>query len=92
MPVVGGFKHALVSDGTGLNFDSSVPREWPPWSKAVIDRHQSNVCFLPKADMVPTLLDNLIGTLLERRGHIEAERLRSLEVDHKLKLSWLQYW
>jgi hypothetical protein len=28
MPVVGGFKHALVSDGTGLNVDNSTPR--PP--------------------------------------------------------------
>jgi hypothetical protein len=25
MPVVGGFKHALVSDGTGLNVDNSAP-------------------------------------------------------------------
>src|SRR5262249_21245263 len=25
MPVVGGFKHALVSDGTGLNVDNSPP-------------------------------------------------------------------
>jgi hypothetical protein len=51
-----------------------------------------HVRFVPIADTVPTLLDNLIGALLERQGHIEAERLRSLEVDHKLELSWLQNW
>jgi len=52
----------------------------------------TDVRFVPIADTVATLLDNLIGALLERQGHIEAERLRSLEVDHKLELSWLQYW
>ena len=51
-----------------------------------------DVRFVPIADTVPTLLDNLIGALLERQGHIEGERLRSLEVDHKLELSGLQYW
>ena len=51
-----------------------------------------DVRFVPIADTVPTLLDYLIGALLEGQGHIETERLRSLEVDHKLELSWLQYW
>jgi hypothetical protein len=51
-----------------------------------------DVRFVPKADTIPTLLDNLIGALLERQGHVEAKSLRSLEVDHKLELSWLQYW
>ena len=36
MPVVDGFKHALVSDGTGLNVDNSTPRGCPLW---VISRH-----------------------------------------------------
>src|SRR5262245_56152752 len=31
MLVVGGFKHALVSDGTGLNVDNSTPRGCPLW-------------------------------------------------------------
>jgi len=34
MPVVGGFKHALVSDGTGLNVDYSTPRGCPLWVKS----------------------------------------------------------
>src|SRR5215471_16746463 len=53
---------------------------------------QPHVCFGPIANTVPTLLDNLIGALLERQGHVKAEHLRSLEVDHKLELGWLQYW
>jgi hypothetical protein len=32
------------------------------------------------------LFDNLIGALLERQGYVEAERLRSLEVDDEFKL------
>ena len=35
------------------------------------------------------LLNNLIGALLERRGHVKAERLRSLQIDHKLELGRL---
>src|SRR5262245_17478450 len=35
MPVVGGFKHALVSDGTGLNVDNSTPRGCPLWVDTV---------------------------------------------------------
>src|SRR5215467_1491286 len=31
MPVVGGFKHALVSDETGLNGDNSIPSGCPLW-------------------------------------------------------------
>jgi hypothetical protein len=34
MPVVGAFKHALVSDGTGLNVDNSDPRGCPLWVKS----------------------------------------------------------
>ena len=45
-----------------------------------------------KADTARTLLDNLIGALLKRQGHVKTERLRSLQVDHKLELRRLQYW
>ena len=38
MPVVGGFKHALVSDGTGLNVDNSIPADVRYGSKADIER------------------------------------------------------
>ena len=41
-----------------------------------------HVRFVPKADMIPVLLDNLIGALLERQRDVQAERLRSLEIDH----------
>jgi hypothetical protein len=34
----------------------------------------------------PKLLDHLVGALLEMHGHIEAECLSSLEVDHQLEL------
>src|SRR5262245_44237162 len=44
----------------------------------------SDVRFGPEADMLPILLDNLISALLERYRDIEAECLRSLEVDHQL--------
>ena len=35
------------------------------------------------------LLDHLVGELLELPWHLQAERLRGLEVDHKLELSHL---
>src|SRR6516225_7881598 len=34
------------------------------------------------------LLDHIIGKLLELPWHLQAERLRGLEVDHKLELCW----
>ena len=33
------------------------------------------------------LFDHLVGALLEKPGHIEAERLRGLEVDNELEFS-----
>ena len=43
------------------------------------------------------LFDDLVGALLEKERHVEAERLGGLEIDHKLeldrsldgKLTWL---
>ena len=32
-----------------------------------------------------TLFDHLVGALLEEMGHIDAERLRSLDIDNELK-------
>jgi hypothetical protein len=36
-----------------------------------------------------SLFDHLVGTLLKLQGHVEAERLRGLEVDYHLELGWL---
>src|SRR5262249_4523805 len=33
-------------------------------------------------------LDHLVGELLKMQGHIEAERLGRLQVDHQLELDW----
>ena len=55
----------------------------PP--KADIDRRDGNVRFVPKGDIRTAaeffLFDHLVGELLKLRRHMEAERLRSLEVD-----------
>jgi hypothetical protein len=45
-----------------------------------------HVRLVPIADTIPALLDNLIGALLERQRHVQAERLRSLEIDHQFVL------
>ena len=38
------------------------------------------------------LFDHLVGARKQRRRHVEAERLRGLEVDRKLELGWLLDW
>jgi hypothetical protein len=35
------------------------------------------------------LFDHLVGASEQQRRHVEAERLRRLEVDHQLELGWL---
>ena len=47
----------------------------------------SYLCTLPGLN----LFDHLVGTQLERERKDEAECLGSLEVDHELKLGWLQH-
>src|SRR5262249_2667016 len=37
------------------------------------------------------LFDNLVGARRHPRRHVEAERLRSLQVDHELELGWLHH-
>ena len=37
------------------------------------------------------LLNDLVGAGEERRRHIEAQRLRSLEIDHELIFRWRLY-
>ena len=39
-----------------------------------------------------TLFDHLVSTRLQRQWHGEAERLRGLEVDHRLELGRLLHW
>ena len=60
----------------------------PP--KADIDRRDGYVCFVPEAAVSrcsrEPLLDHLVGTLLEKERHVEAERPGGLEVDHQLEL------
>jgi hypothetical protein len=36
-------------------------------------------------------LDHLVGALLQKPRHVEAERFGRLEVDHELKLRWQLY-
>jgi hypothetical protein len=36
-----------------------------------------------------TLFNHVVGALLEKPGHVQAERLRGPEGDHKLELCWL---
>jgi hypothetical protein len=60
--------------------------------KADMCSARAHVRFGPKADSCgaakKALFDHLIGALLERQGHVEAERLRSLEIDDEFKLGW----
>jgi hypothetical protein len=53
----------------------------PP--KADIGRRDRHVRLVPKADIrnAADLFDHLVGELLKLRRHMDAERLRSLEVD-----------
>src|SRR5215467_8388538 len=51
MPVVGGFKHALVSDGTGLNVDNSAPADVRYGSNADMCSAQGHVRFTPNSDI-----------------------------------------
>ena len=46
-----------------------------------------NVRFVPAADILDRLFDHLVGAREHRRGYVEADRLRSLEVDYQLVLS-----
>jgi hypothetical protein len=68
MPVVGGFKHALVSDGTGLNVDNSTPADVRYGSKADMCSAARDVRFGPKADMGP-LFDHHVGGKQKFRGN-----------------------
>ena len=46
----------------------------------------------PGSALLPNVafsFDHLVGALLQRQGHLEAEGLGSLEVHHELKLDWL---
>ena len=52
-------------------------------SKADI-QHDRDVRFASKAD-IGRLFNHLVGQLLQIQGHIEAERLRGLEVYHLLE-------
>jgi hypothetical protein len=50
MPVVGGFKHALVSDGTGLNVDNSTTRMSAMGQKQTYAAPNGMSALPPKAD------------------------------------------
>jgi hypothetical protein len=50
MPVVGGFKHALVSYGTGLNVDNSTPADVRYGSLADMCAAKRHVRFTPGSD------------------------------------------
>ena len=55
----------------------------PP--KADIETQSWNVRYVPIADVSP-LFDHLVGELLKVRRHVEAQRLRGLEIDDELIL------
>src|SRR6478609_7409248 len=63
MPVVGGFKHALVSDGMGLNVDNSTPRGCPLYSQ------KRTLIFLP-VQKTPTIqtISEFTGGMLAQGG------------------------
>ena len=55
----------------------SVRRNEPTrWAKSDREQTQQRAC--------SALLDHLVGAREQRRRHVEAQRLGSLEVDHKL--------
>jgi hypothetical protein len=66
----------------------------PP--KADMVEHGCDVRFVPLSDICAaakmTLFDHLVGTGKERRWNLEAERLRSLEVDRKLEFGRQHNW
>src|SRR6516165_6214274 len=52
----------------------------------------SGLCRLrPSAD-ISWSLDDLVGAGEQRWWHVEAERLRGLEIDHQLVFCWLLHW
>ena len=66
-------------------------------STADIVATQTDVCFVPEADIWPGvfwlgLFDHLIGALLHLQRHIEAQSLRGLEVDHQLVFGRRLHW
>src|SRR5262245_16726765 len=58
----------------------------PP--KADMCTAHAHVCFGPKADIAPGSFDHLVGALLELQGHVKAEDLGGLEIDHQFKFGW----
>jgi hypothetical protein len=64
----------------------------PP--KADIRPGDQDVCFGPQGDKLhrsKTLFDHLVGGHLNDHGHVEAKRLRSLEVERELEFGGLQH-
>jgi hypothetical protein len=55
-------------------------------SKEDINRSNRDVGFVPKAEVGPASFDDLIGACEQRRWHIDAERLRGLQIDDELEL------
>src|SRR5262245_29401452 len=64
---------------------------FPP--KADIERHDGHVRFVPKADIrtaaTRILFDHLVCAEHEPGRNLMTDRLRSLEIDDQLELSWL---
>jgi hypothetical protein len=63
MPFVGGFKHALVSDGTGLNVDNSTPADVRYGSEADSCAAKSDVRFAPNSDRKSGFPQNVMSAL-----------------------------
>jgi hypothetical protein len=53
-------------------------------SKSDIRKCWRHVRFVPKAD-ISGLFDHFVGALLKLQGHVNAQRLRGLEIDHQLE-------
>src|SRR2546425_2341010 len=53
---------------------------------ALSKRHDNARTGCERSQQGSPLLDHLVGALLEKEWHVEAERLGSLEVDHQLEL------
>jgi hypothetical protein len=64
MPVVGGFKHALESDGTGLNVDNSIPADVRYGSEADICGATTHVRFTPNSDGESGIPQKVMSALL----------------------------